>query len=205
MEQLVAGLARPRSAPQDAPATTIASARPWPPARLRPIARREHDVGGPEAAREQRKATPSESSAPPGVGESSTIPAPASAAQSRSRRAARRPKRDPERADELERHPDPERDPVESPGRSRVHPGERDPRTASTLAPLRAAQAAGSTARSRVSTIDREAEPHEDRPGRTELVEQRRGDRRADLDRDDRPEDERDRGGLAARVHAAPH
>ena len=109
---------------------------------------------------------------------------------------------DSERADELQRHRDPERDPVEREVEGRVHAREGEAEEDDLGSPG-AAQRAQRRAPDRDQDDGAEDEPQRDGPGRPELVEEGRRERGADLDRDHAAEDERDRRCPAAGLQAA--
>jgi hypothetical protein len=104
----------------------------------------------------------------------------------------RRDDRDPERADELERDRDPERQPVEGSVEEEVDCCDRAAEQEHVaVRPLPHPQ--GCPSRHRQQHQGAEGGTEKDRPGRADLVEQRRRQRRPALDRDDRSQHQQSR------------
>ncbi len=104
-----------------------------------------------------------------------------------------------QRTDELDRHGDPQRDTVKRLIEAQVHPGQHEPEQG---------HQAEITERARLDARPPNRQQHhacehqaqQDRAGRTDRAEQLRGQRRAELDRSNRAQDERARWRAGERV-----
>ena len=161
---------------------------------------------GPRTRRRRaRTTTPTVSRPPPAChgAASSTMPSRRERDPDEVQPAAREQRRDRDRPEELDRHRDAERDAVERLVERQVHRAEREaeerdePQRPGVVPPAPRAPHGEQDER-------REAQAQHRRPGGARLVEQRRRERRAELDRRDAREDERDRRDRVERRDAAP-
>jgi hypothetical protein len=156
-----------------------------------PGALRDEDVGRPEGAGDERQADADEVGVAAGPGEEHD----ADRGEQRPQQvqaAARAEHRHGERPGELRGDRDAERDPVERLVEREVHAAEHEAVQPGELE-VRARVAARIGADDREEDDRREAEAQRRRPRRAEVVEQRRGERGAELQGDDRAEDEPER------------
>ena len=175
----------------------MARARPEPPWNARPTRSGEQDVSRPEAACGQRQGDAGRIELSADAREHDDT----GAGEQRPEgvlRAARHHDGQAERPDELERHGQPERDAVDREVEAGVHRGQDE---AEEPGQSKVARVVAAEARSPERDQDDAGEggAQKRRPDRAELVEQRRCERRAELDGGDRGEHQ------AERRHPASH